>query len=329
MNRALQVAAAIGMAIVLSPSMSATAEPNFPSKQIHVIVPFSAAGVTDIVARVVFDKVSINTGQLAIIENRVGAGGALGMESVARAPADGYTIVLGDPAGSAAANVALYPKVSLDPQKDLVAIALLGITPAVLVVPSERPVGTFAEFLAYSKAHKTDLMYGSVGAGTPGHLNVELLKQRVHVDGTHVPYRSISQGISDLISNRLAYWIPPLPTALPHIRSGKLRAIAVSGDTRSADLPDVPTFTELGIKDFDVSSTYALFAPAGTPKAVVAKLYAELKVALADENVVSRLKMAGVEPKLAPADAVDALLGKSITQWASVIKSAGIELDKK
>jgi tripartite-type tricarboxylate transporter receptor subunit TctC len=320
--------AAVVLAAAMSSLPGVAAAQESSSKVIRVVVPFSAAGVTDTVARVVFEQMSQSTGQRAVIENRVGAGGTLGMDNVAKSAPDGLTLVVGDPGGTAAANVTLYPKIAFNPETDLAPVALLGITAAVLVVPSGRPVTTFGEFVAYTKKHKGELLFGSVGAGTPGHLNVELLKSRAGIDGTHVPYRTISQGITDLITDRLAYWIPPIPTALAHIRSGKLRPLAVSGNERSSDLPDVPTFKELGVQDYDVSSTYAVFAPAATPRPVIERLQDELKKALSTESVRTRLRTAGVEPKFAPPDEVKALLQRSVKQWAIVIRSAGIMIDK-
>ena len=329
-SRTLAVCRALVGAMMMMAALSTSGQADeYPSRPIRVVVPFSAGGVTDIVARVVFDRVTQVLGQQGVVENRVGAAGTLGMETVARAAPDGYTLVLVDPTGTSAANVTLYPKASFNLEIDLIPVASLGTTGAVLVVPNNVPVKTVTQMVAYSKTHKSEVTFGSVGVGTPGHLNVELLKMRTGIEGTHIPYRSIPQGMTDLISERITYWIPPIPTALPHIRNGKLRALAVSADARVSDLPDIPTFKELGINDYNVSTSYAVFAPKGTPKPIVDKLHAALAKALADEEVQARLRKVGVEPAIGSPTEVTATLKSNVKLWADVIETAGISIEQK
>jgi tripartite-type tricarboxylate transporter receptor subunit TctC len=317
-------------AIVLLAPVATAGAADYPSKTtIRVVVPFAAAGVTDIVARIVFDKVAQSIGQQVIIDNRPGAGGTIAVDVVAHSAADGYTLVMADPSGSLPANVTLYPKLNFHPVRDLAPIASLGSTGAVLLVANELPVKTVQEFVAYAKSKPGELTFVSTGNGTPGHLNGELFMRLTGIKAVHVPYRVVSQGVTDLVTSRVSFWIAPIPTLLPQIQSGQVRPLAVAGETRSSDLPGVPTIKESGIGDFDASTTYGLFAPNGTPKEIIDRLYAEVKRALEIDTVQQKMRVAGVEPKIGtPAD-VKAMLDAKIPQWADVIKSAGINIENR
>ena len=264
-----------------------------------------------------------------IIDNRPGAGGTIAVDVVAHAAADGYTLVMADPSGSLPANVTLYPKLNFHPVRDLAPIASLGSTGAVLLVANDLPVKTIQEFVAYAKSKPGELTFVSTGNGTPGHLNGELFMRLTGIKAVHVPYRVVSQGVTDLVTSRVSFWIAPIPTLLPQIQSGQVRPLAVAGETRSSDLPGIPTIKESGIGDFDASTTYGLFAPAGTPKEIIDRLYAEVKRALEIDTVQQKMRVAGVEPKIGtPAD-VKAMLDAKIPQWADVIKSAGINIENR
>ncbi len=191
-----------------------------------------------------------------------------------------------------------------------------------------RP-STIHEFVALGKSRPGALLFGSTGNGTPGHLNGELFRRLVGIDAVHVPYRVVSQAVTDLIAGRISFWISPIATVLPQIQAGQLRALAVAGPSRARDLPDVPTLKESGLGDYDVSTTYALFAPARTPEDIVNKLYAEVKHALEVETVYQRLRTAGVEPRLGPPEEVKGILNARIAQWAEVIKTSGIKIDER
>jgi tripartite-type tricarboxylate transporter receptor subunit TctC len=300
---------------------------EYPNRSIRVVVPFAAAGVTDIVARILFDRIGQAIGQTIVIDDRPGAGGNIGVDQVAKSPPDGYTLVVADPSTSLAANVTLFPKLSFHPVKDLSPIAMFGSTGAVLIVTNSLPANSIGEFIALAKRKPSELMFGSTGNGTPGHLNGELFSQMVGIRTVHIPYRMGSQGTTDLMTGRIQFWIAPIPTRLEQINSGQLRALAVAGNDRSADLPGIPTITESGFGDFDASTTYAVFAPKGTPPQVVDKLYTEIKRAL-DEKVVQRkFRAAGVEPKLGTPSEVTKLLESQIMRWADVIRSGGIKID--
>jgi tripartite-type tricarboxylate transporter receptor subunit TctC len=297
---------------------------DYPSRNVRVIIPFAPGGVTDIVSRIVFDAMAKILGQPMVIENRPGASGTIATEFVADAPPDGYTLLVNDPSGPLATGVSLYASRNFDPTTRLVPIAPIGTTGAVLVVSEKLPAKTLQEFVALAKQKPGELLYGSTGRGTPGHLNGELLKRIVGIEATHVPYRVGSQGVTDLLSGRLSFWVIPLPPVLAHIQSGQLRALAVAGEHRLKDLPEVPTVKESGYGDYDVSTMYALFAPKGTRADIVAKLAKATEQVLGIDDVQKRLRKAGVEPLIGPPELVSEVLKSKVTQWADVIHRAGI-----
>jgi tripartite-type tricarboxylate transporter receptor subunit TctC len=318
---------AIAAAACLAAAGGVASAQDYPTRGVRVVVPFAAAGVTDIVARVVFERVSRSVGQTIVIDNRPGAGGTVGVDHVVNSAADGYTLVMADPSGSLPVNVTLYPTLKYHPVKDLTPIAIFGTTGAVLLVNNELPVKTAPELVALAKSKPGELTFASTGIGTPGHLNGELFSRLAGIKAVHVPYRVVGQAVTDLMAGRIAFWIAPIPTMLQQVRQGQLRPLAVAGDARSGDLPGIPTVKETGIGDFDASTTYAVFAPSGTPKEIVDKLHGEIKTALDDESVKQRLRAAGVEPGIgSPAD-ITRMLQARIPQWADVVKSAGIKVD--
>jgi tripartite-type tricarboxylate transporter receptor subunit TctC len=302
---------------------------DYPNKNIRVVVPFAAAGVTDIVARIVFDRVSQSLGHTIIIDNRPGAGGTIAVDQVAHSAPDGYTLIMADPSGSLPANVTLYPKLNFHPVKDLEPIAIIGTTGAVLLVANDIPAKSVEEFVALAKSKPGELTFASTGNGTPGHLNGELFVRLAGIKAVHVPYRVVSQATTDIMTGRISFWIAPIPTNLQQVKAGQIRALAVAGESRSRDLPGIPTVKETGLGDYDASTTYALFAPAGTPAGIVNKLHAELKRALEDETVQQKMRAAGVEPQIGSPAELKNLLEAKIPQWADVIKSADIKIDQR
>ena len=298
---------------------------QYPSRSIRVIVPFGAGGVTDTVSRIVFEAMSANLGQSMVVENKAGASGTIGTEFVAEAAPDGHTLLANDPSGPMATNVSLYPSRRFDPVARLTPIALMGRTGAVLVVSTQLGVKTVAEFVALAKQKPGELTYASTGSGTPGHLNVELFKRLVGIDATHVPYRLGTQAMTDLLSGRIGFWIIPLPSALKQIETGNLRVLAVAGESRLPELPDVPTVKEAGFGDYDVSTVYALFAPAGTSPEIVGKLARATDTVLKIGAVRERLARVGVQAESGSAERVAAILKQKIPQWREVIESAGIK----
>jgi len=301
----------------------------YPDRTIRVVVPFAAAGVTDIVARILFDRIAQSVGQTIVIDDRPGAGGNIAVEQVTKAAPDGYTLVVADPSSSLPANVWLFPKLGFHPLRDLAPIAIFGTTGAALLVTNSLPVRSIGEFVALARKKPGELMFGSTGNGTPGHLNGELFSQLVGIKTVHVPYRVGSQGTTDLLTGRIQFWIAPIPTRLEQVNSGQLRALAIAGSERSADLPGIPTVKESGLGDFDASTTYAVFAPARTPGDVIDRLYAEISRSLDDETIRDKFRAAGVEPRIGTASELAGLLETQISRWADVIRRAGIRIDER
>jgi tripartite-type tricarboxylate transporter receptor subunit TctC len=322
-----QIGAALLAALSLLVPLGAAHALDYPTRPIRVIVPFGASGVTDIVSRIVFDKVGQQLGQQVIIDNRPGAGGTIAVDLVVHAPPDGYTFVVADPSASLSANVTLYPELKYDPRRDLAPVVIIGTTGAAITVPASSPAKSLKDLIELAKAKPGELTYVSVGNGTPGHLNGELFSRLVGIKTVHVPYRVMSQAVTDMVAGRVSFWIVPIPGLLQYIKAGDVRALAVAGDARSPDLPGVPTVAEAGFGEFDASTTYALFGPAGTPKEIVARIHDEIGKALGSEAVVQKLRTAGVEPKIGSPEEITTTLAARTTQWAEVIKSAGIRAE--
>jgi tripartite-type tricarboxylate transporter receptor subunit TctC len=318
--------AAIAAMVALCADVAAAA---YPERTIRVVVPFAAAGVTDIVARILFDRIAQSLGQTIVIDDRPGAGGNIAVEQVTKAAPDGYTLVVADPSSSLPANVWLFPKLGFHPARDLAPIAIFGTTGAALLVTNSLPARSIEEFVALARNKPGELMFGSTGNGTPGHLNGELFSQLVGIKTVHVPYRVGSQGTTDLLTGRIQFWIAPIPTRLEQVNSGQLRALAIAGKERSADLPGIPTVQESGLGEFDASTTYAVFAPTGTPRGVTDRLHGEIARALGDDTVRAKFRGAGVEPRLGNASELAALLDAQIARWGEVIRRAGIRIDER
>jgi tripartite-type tricarboxylate transporter receptor subunit TctC len=306
---------------------TATHAADYPDRPVRVVVPFAAAGVTDVVARVIFEHIAQITGKTFVVDNRPGAGGTIAVGQVAGSDPDGYTLVMSDPSGSLPANVTLYPDLKYDPRKDLAPVAIFGDTGAMLVVSNQLPVQTAQDLVALGKSKPDELTYASTGIGTPGHLNGALFSKLAGIQTVHVPYRVVGQAVTDLIAGRTSFWISPIPTNLQQVQQGQLRPLAVAGNQRSPDLPGIPTMRETGIGDFDASTTYAIFAPAGTPNESLDWLRGQIKSALADAGVQQRLHAAGVQPKYGTPDDITRMLDVQTPQWADVIKSAGIKIN--
>jgi tripartite-type tricarboxylate transporter receptor subunit TctC len=328
-RRAIFTSGAILLAALAIPA-AAQNNPNrdYPSRQIKVIVPFAAAGVQDMVSRIVFEKVAVALGQTAVIENRPGAGGTLGLTAAAQSAPDGYTLVIGDPRGSLAVAPSLYARLPYDPLTSFVPVALVGTSGAVLSVGTDFPARTLAELVDTAKKNPGQVTFGSTGNGTPGHLNGELFKRLTGIEVVHVPYRVVSQAVTDLMTARIGFWISPVATVLQQLQQDQLRALAVAGESRAPELPDVPTVKEAGFGEFDVSTAYAFFAPAGTPKPILEKLYAHIKDALEAPDVQDRLRKAGVQPRIGRPEQVTEILTGKIAQWRTVIREAGIQIER-
>src|SRR5262245_2787279 len=300
---------------------------DYPNRSITVVLPFSAGGVTDTIARVVFDRVSRNVGQNIVIDPRPGAGGTIAVGQVAASPPDGYTLIMADPTGALPANVTLYPSLKYHPIHDLAPVAIFGHTSAILIASRDLPVTNAKDLVALAKSKPGELTFPSTGIGSPGHLYGELFCYMVGIKAVHVPYRITSQAVSDFVAGRLSFWVSLVPTMMPSIKADKVRPLAIAANERYDELPDLPTVKETGIANFDASTTYAAFAPAGTPKEVIERLHLEIKTALQEADVQQRLRAVGVLPRIGTQAEITRMIETGIPQWADVIKSAGVKVD--
>lgn len=294
----------------------------YPAKAIHVVVPFAAGGAVDSVARVVGQRVAEQIGQVVVIENKPGGHANIGADFVAKSPADGYTALLG--ANGLATNMTLYKDMPFDTLRDFAAVAGVGYAPLVLTVPASSPARTLQEFLAQARAKPGSYTYGSAGGGTSGHLASELFKITAKFDALHVPYKGGAPALTDLIGERLSFMLINPIEAAPHVKSGKLRALAVSSGKRIAMMPEVPTFGEAGVPGFEASVWWGFVVPAKTPKEVVARLSAEILKALQDAGVRDKLAVLGAVVEPSGAEEFGRFLKAEIDKWAGVIKTAKI-----
>jgi tripartite-type tricarboxylate transporter receptor subunit TctC len=315
----------LAMGLGVPPAAAAPAD-AYPSKPVHLVVPFTPGGSTDILARAIGQKLTEAWGQPVVIENKPGAGGNVGVDLVAKSAPDGYTIVMGH-IGTFAANPALYKQLPYDPIRDFAPITLVAMVPNVLVVGPSVRAGTLGELIAYAKANPGNLDYGSGGNGSAAHLATEYFKLRSGVDLQHVPYKGTGPAIADLLGGQIGLMITGALPLLPHIRSGKLRALAVASPKRLAVLPDVPTIAESGYPGFAAVQWYGLFAPAATPKDIVAKIHRDAVAALKDPAVAERLASEGAEPVGDTPEHFGAFVRSEIELWGKVIRDSGAKVD--
>lgn len=324
-RRATLIAVALGAATLATLSLAAAAADTFPAKPIRFVVPYAAGGTTDLVARTVGQRVAEKLGQPVVIENRPGAGGNIGMDAVAKAAPDGYTIGFGA-ISTNALNPHIYKQVPFDPRKDFTAISLLGTSTIVLEVSPSLPVKTVPELIAYAKAHP-GLTYATAGTGTSMHLAGAMFSQTTHTGLTHVPYKGSSPAINDMLGGHIGVMFDNLPASLPHIQSGKLRALAVAGKSRSPSLPDVPTLAEAGLTGYAVEPWFGVYGPANLPAPVVQALNAAFVEALGRADVREKLTQAGFNPKGSSASDLQTLTLQEYERFGKVAKSAAITVD--
>jgi tripartite-type tricarboxylate transporter receptor subunit TctC len=298
----------------------------WPTQPIRLIVTFPPGGSADAAVRIVAPKLGERLGQQVIVENRPGAGGNIGLAVVARAQADGYTLAIGA-AGGLAANASLYPKMPFDAQKDFAPVSLLAHIPFVLVANPALPVSNVAELLAEARAEPGKLSVGHGGNGTAMHLSVQLLKLMAGVDMTEVAYRGSGPVALDVMSGQVPLGMLDLPSVLAQVRAGKVRALAVTGRARLADLPDVPTLAEAGVTGYESTGWFGVVAPAATPPAVVARLQADLQAVLTDPAVRAQGRAVGVE--LTPMGSAEfgRFIASETLKWGDVIRRSGTKLD--
>ena len=325
LKRRAFVFATAAVAVSLAPLVT-QAQPAFPTKPITIIVPFSAGGTTDILARVVGLYMGTDLGQPVVVDNRAGAGGNIGGQAAARATADGYTLFMGT-VGTHAINQSLYKKMPFDPIKDFAPLSRVAMVPNLLVANPSQPYKNVKEMIAYAKAHPNKINFGSSGNGSSIHLSGELFKQMAGVDMQHVPYRGSAPAVSDLLGGQISVMFDNMPSAIPHVKGGKLRALAVTTAKRSPALPDVPTIAEAGVPGYEATSWFGLLAPASTPAPIVAKLNASILKALADPEVKKKLAEQGAEPFGEKPEQFAAFIQAETAKWGKVVKESGASLD--
>jgi tripartite-type tricarboxylate transporter receptor subunit TctC len=298
----------------------------WPAKPIRIVVPFPPGGGTDIIARETSQRVAKATGWTFVIDNKPGAGGNLGVDSVAKSAPDGYTIVIGQ-SSNLAINPTLYSKLPYDPQKDLAPIVLLANAPLVMVTGMNTPYKSLVDAVNAAKAKPGQVNFASPGNGTVAHLTSEMFQKAAGVQTQHVPYKGAAQALTDVVSGTVDLYMSSVPTLLGQIKQGKLRPLAVTSSKRVDDLPDVPTINESGYKGFDAVTWFGLLAPAGTPKDVIAKINAEFNKALKQPELSKRLGDEGADAAGGTPEQFAALIRDEIPRWGKVVKDSGAKID--
>jgi tripartite-type tricarboxylate transporter receptor subunit TctC len=312
------------VALVLALAASLACAQGYPAKPVHMVVPFAAGGVVDTTARLFAPRLADGLGQPVIIDNRPGAGGNIAAELVAKAPADGYTVLI--TTHGHAISPGLYKHLPFDPVRDFVPITQITSSYLVLVSAPKLPVSSVRELIALARAKPGKLNYGSTGLGAPPHLVAELFKQTTGIDMVHVPYKGDAPMYLALLAGEIDVAFGPLGNAIGHIRSGKLRALAMTNPRRSPEIPDVPTMVEAGVPHFELTGWLGLFAPAGTPRPAIDRLYAEMAKTLAAPEVRERLPALGYEPVGSRPDEFAARYKADLALYARIIRDAHIPL---
>jgi len=304
----------------------ALAQAPFPSRPIRFIVSFPPGGSSDLVARALAPRMSERLGQQVLVENRPGAGGNIGVDAVAKSPPDGHTIGLGA-AGALAINPSLYPNMPFDPVKDLAPVSLLALIPIVIAAHPSVGASNVKELIAAAKSQPGKLSFGTTGQGSAMHLAGEMLNLMAQISMVHVPYKGSGPAAADLAGGQLPVAIVDLTSALPHIRSGRVKAIAVTGASRSITAPEIPTVAESGVPGFDAVGWFGVVAPAGTPAPVIARLNAEIVDGMKAPEIRERLLAGGAEPATSSAEEFGRFIRSEVPKWANVIKSAGVKVN--
>jgi len=318
------LACALGLALA-HPAAHAQSATAFPGKPMHIVVTFTPGGAPDILARLIGERLNAAWGQPVLVDNKPGAGGNTGADSVAKAPPDGLTIVVGT-VGTHAINGALYAKMPYDMVRDFAPITLLATTPNLLVINNDVPAKTLAEFIALGK-REGKMTFASSGSGTSIHVSGELFKTMTGIDMTHIPYKGRASAIPDLLGGRVTMMFDNMPSSLPLVKEGKLRALGVTSAKRSAAALEIPTIAEQGLPGFEAVSWFALFAPAGTPRPIIDKLQAEVKKILTSPDIAKKLAEIGLEPVCSSADELAVYQRAEIAKWARVVKDSGAKVE--
>jgi tripartite-type tricarboxylate transporter receptor subunit TctC len=298
---------------------------NFPSKPLRIVVTFTTGGAPDIIARLLGERFTAAWGQPVIIDNKPGSGGNIGADFVAKAAPDGYTLVLGT-VGTHSINGALYAKMPYDMVRDFTPVSLLATTPNLLVINNDVPAKTLQELISLGK-REGKMSFASPGSGTSVHVSGELFKSLTGIDMLHIPYKGRASAIPDLLGGRVTMMFDNMPSSLPLVREGKLRALGVTSLTRSAAAPDIPTIAEQGLPGFEAVSWFAMFAPAGTPKPVVDKIQAEISRILKQPETAKKLTDIGLEPIGSSPEELAVYQRAEISKWAKVVKDSGAKVE--
>lgn len=298
---------------------------SYPTKPIRFIVPFAPGGNTDIQGRLIAQKLSASLGQQVVVDNRGGAGGTLGVDLAAKAAPDGYTIVLAS-FGNILVAPELYKNLPYDPVKDLAPVVLVSTPAGILVVNPGLPVRNVKELIAYGRSTSGKLNYGSAGNGVWNHLFAELFKSMARIDMTHVPYKGTGPAVTDVMGGQIQLSFTPFPTALPHVKSGRLRALGVTDAKRSPLVPDIPTIAESGLPGYSAASWFAVLGPAGTPKPVVAKLNAEINRIFSEPDVKAAFATDGSVPVGGTPEELAKSIREGIAKWGKLVRDLGVRL---
>jgi tripartite-type tricarboxylate transporter receptor subunit TctC len=317
--------AALAAVLALTVSSAAVAD-TWPSKPIHLIVPFPAGGGTDIIARELAHQITQTTHWTFVVDNKAGSGGNIGVDAAAKSPADGYTLVIGQ-TSNLAINPTLYSHLPYDPVKDLSPVSLIGSSPLTLVAATTSPYKAIDDVVKAAKAKPGTINFATSGNGTVAHLATEMFQKEAGIKLTHIPYKGASQGVMDVIGGSVQLYMSSIPTLIGHIRTGKLRALAVTSAKRVNDLPDVPTIAESGYKGFDAVTWFGLLGPAKLPADVVAKLNAEVVKALQSPELQKKMRDQGVDLSPSTPEQFGALIRTDITKWGQVVKDSGAKID--
>ena len=296
---------------------------SYPSRPIRIVVPFAAGGGTDVLTRILARGMSEKLGQTVVIENRTGAGGNIAMENVVRSPADGYSLLMGTN-GAVAVNRHLYKNMGFDPLTDLDPVALAFRIEHLMAVTASLPANSVAEVVAKAKAEPGTLTFGSGGSGSMIHLAGELFRFRTGIDIVHVPYRGGGPAMNDLVAGNISMMFDSLPSATPHVRSGRVRALAICGRTRHPLMPELPTMEEAGVADYAAASTGGLFVPRGTPAEIVAQLNGAVKALAEDAAFREQLARSGGDAAASSPAELSAMMRQESDQWAQVVQAAGL-----
>ena len=298
---------------------------QFPDKPIRLVVPFPPGGPTDIVARPLAQLLGDALKQPVVIENKGGAGGSIAADSVAKSPPDGYTLIMAT-VGTHAINAALYRKLPYDPVKDFTPIALVASAPVAVVVNPATPIGSVRDLIAQAKANPGKVSFGSAGNGTPGHLTGEMFSTAAGVKLQHVPYKGSAPALTDLLGNQIPLMFDPVQSVLQNVKAGKLRALAISGKTRSPVLPDVPTLDEAGVRGFETTAWWAVFAPANIPADVASTLRTEIEKVVRSDTFREKLGSIGVQPSAEPGT-LAAFQRSEVAKWGKAVRDSGAVQD--